>query len=1572
MKNRINSFMSNCNTRIKLILLISMLFSLTIGQMRAWWWVPGTIHNNGVFNSTLTEGKDGGIFQMPEGNEITFYNVPAGTNEFKLVKGSTWGHGNFTNKSTSIITTLCDNCSNGNNKIVTNAAADITFKITDEGSWKCDVTASSPTYYIKYNWGNDGWAWSGALISNGGNMYSCNGAYSGNGSYDHTRLSSTDADGTNTTATVKNSPSEDDNCLFEYNASTKALTITRCNHVNNGNHIYFDNSVSNFTGNIYLVIGHDKPTAYSKVYQLTQVTGTKLYHIDFNTDTWSDVTYYAIIASSSNASTLNGDYKWGSSSLSTKGNNGYTATYTSNYDLNGTSGSYKTFLITTAAAGNNKAMTITYYDGYSNLPKVNAIQSAKKRDTGTAYSNVSGTYPANLKLQGSHMNTASAIARNTITSTTSTDGAVNTTYSAIKTGLITHSIASLSAGYYHEGWGVGSETSPSKTTATYEYNITAATTVYAFFSKLYTLSYATKGDDTGSSVSVYSVDGFSGSTTSGSSIPTGHLITIVATPATGYEVKGWYSDTSCETAYTNGSGGVTIEDGGNTFKLASLNANSGVYPKFGPKNYTINLENMEATTPGTTSVSVTYNASTNMTASDPITKPTKNGYTFGGYYTSENTGATLDDQLIDADGKWIADVTGYTSNDGAGNPTWVHDFAISLYAMWTEDTHNVSVAVSPAGAGSVQVNSSNVTSVSGVGIATQSAEMTPIAAAGWKFKEWRTTSNVQMDLVNYHSDYQSGTANKMRINATDDDQTITAVFEPRYYLVGGEITGPDDGGSGTSSGMPGWDNYNKPFKVVTTSPVLDTCKLTLGTNKNFYIMVRDKVDGYSYGKSSGTLGDNMTISFVDQDNKVLFYSNGGTEYTFKITAVDGSGRPTVSVERPHQVYFGTGYAGIDNLSSVTSGTTGGTLAVTTSAGSLSNEDWVTYGTNVTYTPSAATGYTFEGFFTSDAYSSRFTQDNPWVHYNINGDDHVYAKFEEKSTSVTLANDGNGKVQISSTDKTSTTCGVTTTRELTAVPNDGYMFSSWTKTSGDDISISSTNTNPTTLRGQGAGATSGQTVTANFTYRWALSAQSDGWGSSEFIIGNIATVSGDVVGYVDISLAANTNYQFTMKDLLTNDIYKNGSDKVYYMTNGNSSDWAFATDKNYNCGITTAGKGTYRFTWNVTDKTMTVTYTASYQVNYGASVGGSVSVVDDDSNAVPNGGYVRSGGSVTYTATPNTGYTFVGWCGNDSYGDPFTDINPWTNSSVAATSNAYAKFKSTNFVIYRSGDKDDDPRAALDDVESYGGGTITETIEFRMKVRDLDMWYSLCLPFTVSAVKVWDEVDGPAYYDIVPYYRSSGTFYTGHYIIRTPEKTTDLSIAEFGKWNDPESPTGYKPSKDTPYIIQWHDSYFLGKYISFFGAADQTIPSFSAGSAPSSDNVVNVCVNNSMTTGSVAGAYMLESDYGNGAWLRLDNADESRPIPPFECYLLVNNPTRARYMAIRPGMTVADTPTGWDDVVNSETKTHIVVYSISGICVTQYNDCSINEAGQRLSESYGEGLYILRTDNESVKLMVGGK
>ena len=503
--------------------------------------------------------------------------------------------------------------------------------------------------------------------------------------------------------------------------------------------------------------------------------------------------------------------------------------------------------------------------------------------------------------------------------------------------------------------------------------------------------------------------------------------------------------------------------------------------------------------------------------------------------------------------------------------------------------------------------------------------------------------------------------------------------------------------------------------------------------------------------------------------------------------------------------------------------------------------------------------------------------------------------------------------VNGVDKTSTTCGIATHRNLTAVPADGYMFSSWTKTSGDDINISSTNTNPTTLSGNGAGASSGQTVTANFTQRWVLKAESVGWGSETFTISNITDISGKAVGYVDIELAANTNYQFTMKDLQTNAIYKNNDVAVQYMTYTNHTDWGFATNMTYNCGITTAGKGTYRFSWNITDKTMTVTYPTSYQVNYGASVGGSVtSVVDGQGNAVPNGGYVVAGGSVTYTAAANNAnYTFVGWCNNDSYGNTFTNYNPWTNSNVQATSNAYAKFKSTNFVIYRTGDMSSDPRRAYDDVESFAGGAVSETIEFRMKVSRLDQWYTLCLPFTVSAVKVWDE-DDQEYYDIKPYYRASMSdpLSGGHYIIRTPSGTTDFPIANFDDWRDPTSQTGYLPTKGAPYIIQWHMDYFRNRYVSFFGNAQTIASDFNAGADASIDNAVNVYGNNTMHTGSVTGAYLLDPDYGSsGAWLRDENVSANRTILPFECFIRANSATRAKYRVIRPDMEIEDINTG---------------------------------------------------------------
>ena len=72
------------------------------------------------------------------------------------------------------------------------------------------------------------------------------------------------------------------------------------------------------------------------------------------------------------------------------------------------------------------------------------------------------------------------------------------------------------------------------------------------------------------------------------------------------------------------------------------------------------------------------------------------------------------------------------------------------------------------------------------------------------------------------------------------------------------------------------------------------------------------------------------------------------------------------------------------------------------------------------------------------------------------------------------------------------------------------------------------------------------------------------------------------------------------------------------------------------------------------------------------------------------------------------------------------------------------------------------------------------------------------------------------------------------------------------------------------------------------------------------------------------------------------------------------------------MTLEDTPTGWDEVVQSEPNTLVQVYTLSGLLVAEWNNCSINEAAQRMSNAYHEGLFILHTDNDNVKLYLGGK
>ena len=158
----------------------------------------------------------------------------------------------------------------------------------------------------------------------------------------------------------------------------------------------------------------------------------------------------------------------------------------------------------------------------------------------------------------------------------------------------------------------------------------------------------------------------------------GHCI-FHATAGTGYSFSGWYTASDCSgSATSTGNPYSTTSEGksGRTYTYT-------YYAKFTPINYTVKLNNQSATTAGTATVSVTFDATTNLTSA--ITCPTKNGYTFGGYYTATGGGGS---QLITKDGTWIKSVTNYTGASG-NNPTWVKADNVTLYAKWTANTYTV-------------------------------------------------------------------------------------------------------------------------------------------------------------------------------------------------------------------------------------------------------------------------------------------------------------------------------------------------------------------------------------------------------------------------------------------------------------------------------------------------------------------------------------------------------------------------------------------------------------------------------------------------------------------------------------------------------------------------------------------------------------------------------------------------------------------------------------------------------------------------------------------------------------------
>lgn len=332
-------------------------------------------------------------------------------------------------------------------------------------------------------------------------------------------------------------------------------------------YVYLDNSSLKWDG-CNVVVGHG---SYSYGYLMTKLENTNLFYKEIPAN-WTDATGIVFV----NGTTEWGEYKNQSlyDRTNTKTRTGY------KWDNEYESMDYhKTYYCT--SSGSN-SLTISYKEnGFTAIPTYNATQAAKLRnDITRSYAPVNGTWPTTLKLQGTYLSGDGASARSEISGTASNDIESNRVYGAVVTGKITHTYNTISGNYIFEGWGTGD--TPSTTNDSYEYNITANTTVYAFFTKAHTVTYGKKGESGSSTVSAKATaNNTTKSISSGTKVAAGSTITLNASPASGYRVVGWYSDANC----TN-----QLQNGGDTYNAGTLTAAKTVYVKFEETKYDVTIQ----------------------------------------------------------------------------------------------------------------------------------------------------------------------------------------------------------------------------------------------------------------------------------------------------------------------------------------------------------------------------------------------------------------------------------------------------------------------------------------------------------------------------------------------------------------------------------------------------------------------------------------------------------------------------------------------------------------------------------------------------------------------------------------------------------------------------------------------------------------------------------------------------------------------------------------------------------------------------------------------------------------------
>lgn len=293
-----------------------------------------------------------------------------------------------------------------------------------------------------------------------------------------------------------------------------------------------------------------------------------------------------------------------------------------------------------------------------------------------------------------------------------------------------------------------------------------------------------------------------------------------------------------------------------------------------------------------------------------------------------------------------------------------------------------------------------------------------------------------------------------------------------------------------------------------------------------------------------------------------------------------------------------------------------------------------------------------------------------------------------------------------------------------------------------------------------------------------------------------------------------------------------------------------------------------------------------------------------------------------------------------------------------------------FDIYHHDDVATAPEGAR---TSFAGGVIMQPIRYFRHYDNSD-WTTVCVPFNVSKVTVYDTEDERDY-SLYPRFNNGTNDVEGYYWLKTFSEALPITSFE-SAWeqltvntaeSDPDVLTTLvKPAKNTPYIIAFPDGdgYYTTNWVVFHGATGQTIDSEFTGrsSIALTDGYdfsqVQLQGNNTMHQSStLTNIYTI--DEGDDYFTRKTVA-----VPAFEAYLIGTAKVQASYAAVRyrGGQSV---PTGVDKLPFTGDMQGSI-YTATGVRVASFAG---RDAMEHCLNHLSTGVYVVYTQSQVNKIVI---